>query len=570
MDASNASATPSNSVENRSSSFSLRRLWQVPVFFVGVVAVVTACLTRGLVAPDLVRELHHELAEARRMLHRDANDPDGALQNAQQAVDNLMYDQGRAAEAFFLLGWAHLRVADKPGEPAAEEHWREARRCLQEAEQRGLAGEDVNQLHYLLAKLSFHLREKPSQVIEQLKANVDFADDRAEALTLLSQAYLRETPPNLREALKTNKKLREEVPQIGEDVLGPAKLAGAKLLLQLNQREEARKTLEKINSQAPPAILSEKNMLLAGLYQEEHKWEEAAALWRAVLSEKRVPLNEAGGVLYNLGVCCRRLDQTEAAAEAWADCMRRSQGEEAQAAALALAELRLHEANSEKGVAMLAEAVAKVRKAEDWKNSLMELANVRELFEQAITSYRQADRFELAVRTAELYERVAAPPKAQLRRAELNGDWAKSVRERARTAKDEATRKKDETIADELLRHAAEAHTEAARLLSEKAEREDHLWLSAVCSYEGHDYSRAADKLKEIVEHEKDNSDRLSEGLYLLGEACRNLNDIKAAETAYKACATLGSRIAPVINWRCWKWRRDTLISRSMSWSRTF
>jgi hypothetical protein len=553
MDASNAPATPPNSVKDRSSSFSLRKLWQVPVFFVGLVAVVTACLSRGLVAPDPVRQLHRDIAEARRLLHRHAFDPDGALQHAQQAVDNLMYDQGRAAEAFYLLGSAHIRVADKapPSSPpasgggeggASEEHWREARRCLEEAERRGLVGEDLNRLHYRLAKVSFHLRENPSQVLQLLKANVEAADDRAEALMLLSQAYLRQTPPNYEEALKANKKLREEVPQIGEDVLGPAKLAGAKLLLQLNKRDEARKTLEKINEQAPPAVLSEKNMLLAGLYQEERKWAEAAALWRAVLDEKRVPLTEAGGVLYNLGVCYRRLDQSGPAAQAWNDCMRRSQGEEAQAAALALAELRLHEANPEKGVAMLAEAVAKIRKADDWKNSLMELANVRDLFEQAMTIYRQANRFDLAVRTAELYERVAVPPKAQVRRAELNSEWAKAVQERARSAKDEATRKKEETTADELLRHAAEAHAEAAKLLSEKAEREEHLWLSAVCSYEGHDYPRAADKLKEIVERESDNVDRTSEGLFLLGETCRNLNDLKAAETAYKACVERGAR----------------------------
>jgi Tetratricopeptide repeat len=164
------------------------------------------------------------------------------------------------------------------------------------------------------------------------------------------------------------------------------------------------------------------------------------------------------------------------------------------------------------------------------------------LFEQAITIYLQAKRYELAVRTAELYERVAAPPQAQLRRAELNGEWAKIHQERARSTKDEAARKKEETIADELLRHAAEAHTEAAKLLTAKEEQEEHLWLSAVCSYEGHDYSRAADKLKEIVEREKENIDRLSEGLFLLGETCRNLNDAKAAETAYKACVERGAR----------------------------
>jgi hypothetical protein len=543
MDPISPPATPSNPVEDRSPSFSLRKMWQVPLFFVGVVAVVTACLTRGLVAPDPVRQLHHDLAEARRLLDRQASDPEAALQYAQQAVDNLMYDQGRAAEAFFLLGSAHLRASEQTDKSAAEEHWREAQRWLREAEQRGLAGEDANRTHYRLAKLRFYRRDNPAQVIEQLKTYLDDADDRAEALTLIYQSYLRMTPPKLEEALKVNRELREKVPQLGEDVLGPAKLAGAKLLLQLDRRDEARKTLEKINEQAPPGTLSEKNMLLAGLYQEEHKWEAAAALWRAVLEEKRAPLTEPGGVLYNLGVCCRQLEQYGPAAEAWSDGrLLRSPGEEAQAAALALAELRLHEANPEKGVAMLAKAVAKVRKPDDWKNSLMDLANVQQLFEQALTIYREAERFDLAVRTAELYERVAAPPNGQVRRAELNTAWARSVQGRARAAKDEATRKKEESTADALLRQAAEAHTEAAKLISKTADRDEHLWLSAVCSYEGHDYPRAADKLKDIVEHVEDNVDRLSEGLFLLGETCRKLNDVKAAETAYKACVERAAR----------------------------
>src|SRR6516162_9420230 len=84
-----AAASPPS--EQRPSGISWRRLWQVPVFFVGVVAVVTACLTRGLVAPDPVRQLHHDLAEARRMLQHHSGDPETALHHAQQAVDNLMY-----------------------------------------------------------------------------------------------------------------------------------------------------------------------------------------------------------------------------------------------------------------------------------------------------------------------------------------------------------------------------------------------------------------------------------------------------------------------------------------------
>jgi hypothetical protein len=524
----------------RTARFSLRYMWQVPLFFVGVVSVVTVILTRGLVAPDPVRKLHHQLTETRRLLHLRDADPEETLRQAQQVVDNLMYDPTRAPEAFYLLGSAHILMAERESGVVAIEHWREAKQNLQEAEERGLAGDDLNRQRYRLAKAVYHLGDNSTQMVERIKNNLDGADDRAEALNLLTQAYLHTDPPNLKKALETNKLLRE-VPQVGEEVLGPAKLAGAKLLLQLNQREEARKTLEKIREQAPPSTLAEKNMLLAGLYQEERKWAEAAALWRAVLDERGAPQTEAGSVLYNLGYCYSRLDQPAQAGETWSECLRRSHGEEAQAAALALAELRLKETNPEKGVALLTEAVANVRKGDDWKNALVDLANVRELFEKAMSAYRKLHRYDLAVQTAELYERVAVAPQGQLRRAELNAEWARSLRERAQAIKDEAAKKKDETNAEELLRHAAEAHSEAAKLLSDKEKRADQEWLSAVCSYEGHDYPRAAAKLKVLVESLKDNVDRQSEGWFLLGQTCRQLNDLKSAEAAYKACAELGA-----------------------------
>jgi hypothetical protein len=535
-------APPVKPNADRASGVSPRYLWQAPLFFVGVAAVVTVCLTRGLVAPDPVRQLHRDLTDARRLLHRQGGDAEGALRHAQAAVDNLMYDAGRAAEAFFLLGSAHIRSAETESGMAAEEHWRSARQNLQEAERRGLDGNDLLQLHFRLAKAGFHLGDPPAQVVEWLKDNTDAPEDRAEALALLTQAYLQMKPPNLKKALEANKKLRE-VPQAGENILGPAKLAGAKLLLELHQREEARKTLEKIGSQAPAETLAEKNMLLAGLYQEESKWEEAAALWRGVRDDKRVPLTEAGGVLYNLGICHRHLEQYDAASEAWNECLRRTHGEEARAAALALAELQLQQAHPEKAAALLADAVANIRKPGDWKNDfLVSLANVRELFEKAITDYRKAKRYDLAVQCAELYERVAVTPQAQLHRAALNGEWARAVDERARSLKDEEARKKEEMTAEALRRHAAEAHAEAASLLDDKDKRQEQQWLSAVCSYEGHDYARAAGKLKAIVELITDNIDRQSEGWFLLGETSRQLHDDKAAESAYKACAESGAR----------------------------
>ena len=114
-------------------------------------------------------------------------------------------------------------------------------------------------------------------------------------------------------------------------------------------------------------MLAEAHQILAGLYQDEHKWSEAVELWKAVLDEKRLPPEDPGIAYYNLGVCCRQLDQLPRAAEAWAECLRRARGDERKPRRWRLADLSLHEVNSEKAVAMLAEAVAKVRKEEDWK-----------------------------------------------------------------------------------------------------------------------------------------------------------------------------------------------------------
>src|SRR6516165_544211 len=116
-----APATSAKQTDDRTSAFSLRQLWQVPVFFLGVAAVLTACLTRPFVGHDPVRQFHHHLAEARRLMHRHASDPDEALRHAQQGVDEIMYDVGRAAEAFYLLGSAHIQVAQKADGPAAAE-----------------------------------------------------------------------------------------------------------------------------------------------------------------------------------------------------------------------------------------------------------------------------------------------------------------------------------------------------------------------------------------------------------------------------------------------------------------
>src|SRR5262249_15352129 len=69
-----------------------------------------------------------------------------------------------------------------------------------------------------------------------------------------------------------------------------------------------------------------------------------------------------------------------------------------------------------------------------------------------------------------------------------------------------------------------------------------HLWLSAVCSFDGQDYPRAAEKLEKALQGDLENIDRASEGWYLLGETYRNLDHKKEAETAYGRCIECEAR----------------------------
>jgi tetratricopeptide (TPR) repeat protein len=521
-------------------SHSEGQLWQVPIFFTGVVALVTAFLVRPFLQPDPVRNLHKDLAEARRLLHRKDSDPQAFRKLAQRAVDNSNVDPQRAGEACLLLACACMRIAETSEPAAAAKDWQLAQRYLQEAEHRGVPPDEMGRLHYGQAKVGFYLQDDPQRVVTLLKANVDGADDKAEAYSLLTQAYLRLTPPNYKEALLANETLRLKTPNVTEDVLAPAKLAGAKLLLSMTGTEEARKTLEKLGAEAPPAVLAEAHLLLAARYQEDGKWAEAAELWRGVLADPRLPLAEPGGALYNLGVCYRRLEQTARAVEAWEQCLERGKGEEVPAAALGLAELRLADVQSEKALKLFERAVAQVRTAKDWNNALVDLPHLRDLFEAAIQTYRKTNRYELAGQTAVLYERVAVSPKAQALRADLSTDWAHHHQEQAHAAKDARTREKDESAARELFRQAAEAHAECARLL-EGNEQNDHLWFSAVCSFDGQDYATAVEKMVKLLDTEA-NPDRQGEGWFKLGESCRNLKNQDAAAAAYRKCIEIDTR----------------------------
>jgi tetratricopeptide (TPR) repeat protein len=520
-------------------------LWQAPVFVAGIAALAAVGLARPLAAHDPQRHLARDLAGARHLLNRPDGDAEEAAALAGRALAAAQRFPDRIGEAAFLLGTAHLRLAERAGPAEAARHWQLAREHLEEAERRGVPEADGGRLAYRLGKVGFYAHDDPQRVVDRLGAGMDQADDQAEAYHLLTQAFLRLPQPDLARALWANEKLRKEVPLVGEEVLGPARLLGGELYLRLKMYERARKVLEMVGEQAPPDLLARARVLRARSFQEQGKWAEAAALYREALPDDRAQPAERARVLYDLGFCHRALDQAPEAARAWEECVGKARGPEGPAAALGLAELRLREPALEKALENLTRAVGGVRTPAQWNNPLVALLPAQALFEQAAQVFRQAGRFDLALKLTGPYERLAWPGRAQVLRAEVAAAWARARQEQARQVKSNDEQLAEEVAARNLFAQAGDAYGEAAdragtpELKELKELKAEFLWLSAAQYVACQEYARAVEKLEQFLQagpQVAGVAGRQGEAWYLLGEAHRRLNHKGAAAEAYRAC----------------------------------
>jgi Tetratricopeptide repeat len=534
-------STPVSSPSPESADSAPRPLWQVPVFLAGATALAVAWFLRAP-AESGPRQVARQLAHARQILSRPDGDAEAAAQAAQRALDSSGPDGELAGEAYFFLGTARMRQGDHTPGDEGRQHWLDARKAFEEADHHGVPAGDKDLLRYRLAKVYFHTGEDPRHVAELLAASVTAAEDGAEAYDLLSQAYLLENPPDYQKALEANTKLREQS-ILRDDMLAKVKLRSGELKLKLGHAEEARKDLELIGPAAPAAIICRARMLRARSYQDESKWAEAAALWQAALTDTREQLTNRNEVLYLQGVCQRHLDQVDEALRSWDECARGGVGTaEVVAAAVQLAELRLDRKEYEAALNLLATATVTVQKPADWNNPYVDHARALEVLEKAAKVFCDAGQFELALKLAAHFERLAAPPRALTLRAEAATKWAlkrKGTLDGANPAPEE-----EQTIRN-LLRDAGEAYVLATSAGAEDG-RIDQLWQATYRFGEAKDYSRAASTLEQILKEEKRPA-RLGECWFLLGEAHRQSKELEAAEAAYITCLKYWKDAAPFI-----------------------
>jgi tetratricopeptide (TPR) repeat protein len=515
---------------------SVRQLWQVPVFLLGIVAVGAFVMARSLWLDPAAAAARSVLAEARRILHRPNGDVDRVVTLARTYLERTGADAPQSGEAHFLIGSALLRTARKANGKEADTCWRQVRDHLEEAAQLGVSPKDQPLLCFRLGLAGLQTGMDLHRVAQLLAGSIEESDEKVEGYRALAHAYLSLSPPDLGAALKANEELRQ-LPLLGEDILGPARVQAGDILLRLHRLADARKVLDKVSHTAPASLLAETRVLRAKSYQEERNWAEAAPLWREVLADRHSPPTEPGPVLYQLGLCYRRLEQNADAARVWRECLQRgptgtvSSQEAAVAAALGLADVLLAEADPA-AVDLLERGVHNLRRPEDWKNSFLCLKKAQAIFEHGQAVYRDKGDFEHAVRVAELYERLAPPAQVALLLGQGAEGWAQALRQRG---------SQEEARAIALFRRAGGAYARAADQAKTPREQSERLWLSAGAYLRAQDAERALPVLRRFLDLGQ-HPDFTGEAWYLLAEAQRWLKNAAAAEAAYNECVKYPGR----------------------------
>jgi tetratricopeptide (TPR) repeat protein len=517
-----------------------RPLWQVPLFVLGLAAFAAAWFCRPLFPADRYRGMVRDLSSARAALAKPDGNVEYALKLATRALEVSKSFPDSTPEAAFLAGSLTMRVAEKTG-PRGEQ-WFKARSLLEQASESG-AGlqdeQDRHQLKFRLAKVGTRTRMEPGKIADYLEESAAHADNRPDAYSMLTRAYLALTPPDLERALKANHRLRE-LQEITATDLAAAQLQGGEILLRLGRPGEARKSLEKIDDRAPADTLLRARLLRARTHQEEKEWEQAASQYAKALADGRqVP--DAALARYYLGMCYRRMDNKPEAGRAWQQCLSTAKGPEAVAAAVALADLHLVEPALEPALGAIEQAMARCKPGEKWNNPFVQEVQLTDLLARARTAFQQAERPDLMYKLTAHQVKYLDPAKALLARAEAAANWGKQL---AAKGPESAAQAKT------LLEEAGTAYEQAADLPGLKPdEQAEYLYQSAMSYLAGQDRTKGASALFRMATLEG-KPERMGEACYRLAEHYRETGEKKKAEEKYQDCMKYSTRFEYLARFR--------------------
>lgn len=496
---------------------SIDRLWQVPVFMMGLAVLGSVWLCRPLWRLNAAEQIGREVVELRRLVEQENGDPARTLALGEKLLKKSNRFPDSAAAVHFLLGSFLLKQAEP-----SNGFLPRALTNLEAANAAGVAQTDLPKLLYRLGTARYQTGKAPQSVIDCLAPSVGAADEPALGYEMLAESYLKLKQPDLTAALAANKK-RLALPTLNDELLAPARLLHGDLLLRLDRSAEARDVLSRIGDKSPEKIRKRARFLLAQSCQEEERWAEAAKLWETLLSAGAPYPEKPGRILCYLGICQRQLGNNEKASQAWEKALN-DEGEAGQAAAFALAEIRLFDKTPEAAFAHYERALRDVVDAAGYRNSLVELKEARRLVERGIDRFRQTEAYDKAFELAHLYEKIAAEGTAQLRLAEVADAWAEHQLALGEVAE-----------AQKHYRQAGEAYQALALATKQADQQALYLRQSAERFAQADEFTLALEVMKSLLEVETD-PERLGAGWFTTAGIYLALKQDEAALAAYRKC----------------------------------
>jgi predicted negative regulator of RcsB-dependent stress response len=494
-----ASAESTNGAPRRA-PVPLGQLWQVPVFLAGILSLAVAAAASSLVPLTDVDPGDRDLTVIRQALNKPGVPSAEIVAEAESAAGHAGRDPERAGEAHFLLGAIYLRIAERKTPEVGKEEFEKAGLHLELADLRGVPAADRARLKYLLGKLAYLNGTNMPRAIDLLSQSLPGgADNAAEGYAMLVQAHLRKTPPDLDAALDANRGLLEVCDD--DAMLTQARLLQGELLLKKGQRLDAIKAFEAIGAKAPAEIRFKARFLQAKASMEEGMWGKAIVWWKEVLARPDVVI--PGGkarIFYNLGVCYVNFEtpaHDKEAMAAWRDAQLHG-GEEAQAAALRLADMNLrYGGDPGQTIEFFKEALEKVFAAADYQNSLVDLRQASDMLERACQDFDKQGDPEHFLVAAELYKKLAPPGAAEQTIGQAAEARGRELLKQAEESPDKRGALAVQAL--DALQKAALAYEQAAEV-RQPGERLDTLWRCIECYRLGEKPEQAIAVLKKFVE----------------------------------------------------------------------
>jgi tetratricopeptide (TPR) repeat protein len=507
-----------------------RQLWQVPALFTGLLAILLVASAPTLRQPDPAVKFERDLDTLRRRMTERNVAIEELLALAEQVAGHSEQYPAKAGLAQLLGGTVYLRKAERGSMERSAEWRQKALYHLALAEKLGVPVADQPQLWYRLGKLFFLTDGEPKRTIDYLMRSAG-VEEPVECYGMLVKTHLRLPTPDVDAALAANLKQIEHADD--EVILGPARLIRGQLLLKKNQRAEALKVLERIGPTAPAPLRMQARTLQARCCMDAGLWSKAIPLWQELLGDPSAVPGGKGRVLYLLGLCYHKLDPKSVDAVNTWHAAAKGEGEEAQAAALKLAELQLQSANPIAALDYFQQALGKVASAKDYTNTLVDANRVLELLESGLRVYGERQDHERVQRLAELYKRLSAEGSTNARLAQAIEAQAKALRAKARQAIGDEIEKLEQQARAQYL-SAAGAYVQSAET-AKSVEQLDCLWRGIQCYLQVPDHAKAIVVLQRFVTLSPP-AEQQSEAWFVLASAYQALKQTSEAEQAYQRC----------------------------------